>query len=360
MKLLLNAAKTIAFAISGLYFLAMNGSKEEMQSLNREMNTINLELQEKIAQLAAANTDLRNFFEATQIATMFLDADLVIRSFTPAAGTLFDVRSGDIGRPLTELASLRDYPALPQTIAEVVRTGDVHEQRLTCTDGEAHYLARVNPYLSAQEEISGAIVTFIDVTGLAEAEERQGLLIAELNHRVKNMLTVAISLVKMTLRKTGPDAAAREALIGRLHAMARSYELLSDSAWTRVSLRDIVTAELEAFDDDRVSLSGPRVDLTSGQATAIGMIMHELATNAAKYGALSNGSGQVRVTWQRDDGEIALQWREIGGPAVEPPEQTGFGIVLIKGQIEHQLDGQIDADFDPEGLHVSMTFRLKP
>ncbi len=337
----------------------LEASKEEMQSLNEELNTINQELHQKIEQLDNANADLRNLYEATQIATVFLDEELVIRNFTPSAGTLFNLRNADLGRPLTELASVRDYPELKDHIKEVFASGTVQEHRLSKADDGRHYLVRLNPYLNDNEHIRGAVVTFVDVSSLAEAEAHQRVLIAELNHRVKNMLTVAIGIVNATMRKASSIEEVGGTLIGRMHSMARAYSLLSQSTWTKVELRDLLKLEVEAVGDRRVHLSGPEVKLESGQATAIGMIAHELTTNALKYGALSVPEGRIDVTWQHLDGEVTLQWQEIGGPPAEKPEQTGFGMVLISGQVEHQLGGRVHTSFDAKGLCVRMIFGLK-
>ena len=337
----------------------LEASKEEMQSLNEELNTINAELNGKLEELDRANSDLRNLFDATQIATVFLDADLVIRNFTPAAAELFSLRAADTGRPLSELASVGDYPELKEHIREVFDTGSIYEHRLARVEGTEHYLVRITPYLADNKNVEGAVVTLVDITTLAQAEEHQKVLIAELNHRVKNMLAVIITIVKTSLRGKGAEPAVLDTLINRLHGMARAYSLLSERSWTTVGVRDIIKEEIAPFENPRIHISGPNVDLMPSQALAISMVIHELATNAAKYGALSSNNGTLEVRWKNAQDQLALEWTERGGPEAIKPERNGFGFVLIQGQIENQLNGKLESTFGPEGLSVKLEFPLQ-
>ncbi len=334
----------------------LEASKEELQSLNEELNTINAELNVKIEELDMANSDLRNLFEATQIATVFLDADLVIRNFTPAAGELFNLRSADLGRPLTELASVSEYPNLKPHIQQVFETGLVFEHRLSRTDTRTEYLVRITPYRATNEGVEGAVVTLIDVTSLAKAEEHQNVLIAELNHRVRNMLAVIIAIVKNSLRAKGMQGAAVDDLINRLQGMARAYDLLYEGSWCKLGLKSIVKQELASFRSDSVNISGPNVELLPTQILALSMVIHELATNAAKYGALAKPDGIVTVNWSVMKGKIVLSWIERDGPVADNPDPSGFGYALIKGQVEQQLEGKLETTFSPEGLSVRLEF----
>lgn len=336
----------------------LEASKEEMQSLNEELNTINAELNGKIEELDRANADLRNLFESTQIATVFLDADLVIRNFTPAAAELFNLRAADLGRPLSELSSVSDYPELRDHIREVFQSGSIYEHRLSRSQTKTHYLVRITPYLGADETVEGAVVTLVDVTSLAQAEEHQKILIAELNHRVKNMLAVIITIVKTSLRGKDIPPDVLDTLINRLHGMARAYSLLSERSWTTVGIRDIIQAETEPFEQDRIHVSGPNVNLQPSQALAVSMVIHELVTNAIKYGALSNTRGTLEVRWNLTGNRLTLEWRERDGPETSEPKRNGFGYVLIEGQVEQQLNGRLETKFDPKGLNLRMEFPL--
>ncbi|MEN2990127.1 CheR family methyltransferase [Tistrella sp. BH-R2-4] len=336
----------------------LEASKEEMQSLNEELNTINAELTEKVEELDRANTDLKNLFESTRIATIFLDRDLVIRTFTPAASSFFNLRMADIGRPLTDLASQLDYPDLKRHISAVFSSGEMIEHQLARDESGAHYLVRLIPYRGSDNRISGVVVTFVDVTTLAEAQDHQSVLISELNHRVKNMLAVVISIANRTLESAPDPKAFSEALIGRLHAMARAYGLLSRKSWSEVAMEDLIRQEMDPFGPDRTVTEGPVIRLKPEQGLSLGMVIHELATNAAKYGALSIHGGRVEITWSADQEHVHLNWAERDGPRVGSPEETGFGLRLVKGEIGYRLGGTVETFFAPDGLKVVISFPL--
>jgi len=336
----------------------LEASKEEMQSLNEELNTINAELNSKIEELDRANNDLKNLFDATQIPTIFLDRNLVIRNFTPTASNFFKLRASDVGRPLTELSSDIDYPELNDHIGEVFASGENLDHHLPRDDQGRHFLARLIPYRGDNNRIDGVIVTLIDVTTLAEAEKHQKVLISELNHRVKNMLAVAISIATQTLESAASPEAFHAAFVGRLKAMSRTYGLLSRENWKEASVQELITQELTPFGADRVTLDGPEYKLNPPRGLALGMVIHELATNAAKYGALSNGEGHIDIRWQLGNRSFILDWSERGGPAVKDPQSDGFGMSLMQGEIGYRLGGQVETNFAPGGLTVSLSFPL--
>jgi two-component system CheB/CheR fusion protein len=330
----------------------LEASKEEMQSLNEELNTINAELTVKLDEVDRANADLRNIYESTQIASVFLDADLVIRQFTPAAHRVFSIRPGDIGRPLTELASVGNYPDLEKHIAAVHEGGETIEQQIEHAADGTKYLVRLIPYRGDDKQIDGVVVTFFDITQLVRAQAQQEVLIAELNHRVKNMLTVVIGIARQTLSGQSGEPDAADRLLGRLRAMARVYSLLSAEHWTEISFNELIGQEMVAFGSNRIRVSGDAVRLSPDKALPMSMVLHELATNAAKYGALSNETGHVDVSWHMTDNRLTLLWEEIGGPRVNEGEPSGFGLVLLAGQVEHQLNGTLQMSFEPRGVTV--------
>ncbi len=330
----------------------LEASKEEMQSLNEELNTINAELTVKLDEVDRANADLRNIYESSQIASVFLDANLVIRQFTPAAHHIFSIRPGDIGRPLTELASVSNFPELKKQIAAVFDSGDTIEQQIEHPSDGTKYLVRLNPYRGPDKTIDGVVVTFFDITQLVRAQAQQEVLIAELNHRVKNMLTVVIGIARQTLSASSGDSDASLRLLGRLQAMSRVYSLLSAEHWTDIGVSELIGQEMAAFGSKRIRVSGDAVRLAPDKALPMSMVLHELATNAAKYGALSNETGHVDVTCKLENGRLTLLWEESGGPDVSAGEPSGFGLVLLSGQVEHQLNGTLQMSFEPRGLKV--------
>jgi two-component system CheB/CheR fusion protein len=339
-------------------------SKEELQSVNEELHTVNAELNSKIDELDRANADLRNLFESTQIATIFLDGDLVIRSFTPAATSIFNLISTDRGRPLTDIMNHLEDGDLRREVRIVLERGETIERQVRRSDRKTHYLMRILPYRTRLNVIDGVLVTFFDITRMVEAEAHQRMLVEELNHRVRNMLTVVGAITKQTLAKSASPEDFTEALQGRIQALAKSYGLLSREQWGSVSLHDILLNELEPYrqeSDGRLVLDGPPVAFKPAAALALGLVVHELATNATKYGALSNSEGRVTVGWSIGGGErrsLALTWRESDGTAVKKPKRKGFGTELIEREVSGTLGGKAAFDYAADGLKVRISIPL--
>jgi PAS domain S-box-containing protein len=227
--------------------------------------------------------------------------------------------------------------------------------RYTSTDGEYHVLeTHARPRLSADGEFLGMIGVNIDISERHRADAQRELLLAELNHRVKNTLAVVQSLAHQTFRNVdAPEA--KTAFEGRLFALAAAHNLLTQSNWESAAVHDIARDSLQTDDANagRVHLAGPRVLLTPRAALAVAMALHELGTNAVKYGALSNEAGRVLLTWSVRAGDpqvLRLEWREEGGPPVVPPERRGFGSILLERSLAHDLDGKVTTDFRREGL----------
>ncbi|MGH7025105.1 MAG: CheR family methyltransferase [Caulobacteraceae bacterium] len=336
----------------------LEASKEELQSLNEELHTVNAELNDKVEQLDRANSDLTNLFESTRVATVFLDRDLVIRNFTPAASQVFNILASDRGRPLTDLVSRVPLPTLTKDVDTVFANGRTVERAIEHDAGATHYLLRLVPYRGADNTIEGVVLTFVDVTTLTRAEAHQKVLIAELNHRVKNMLTVVISIAEQTFKGPGDPATFKDRFIARVRGMARSYELLSRENWTEASVAELARPQVEPFGLERVALRGPDIRLAPKQALSFGMIMHELATNAGKYGALSTPEGRVELRWGprrgANGGEVEVLWRERDGPSAGQPGPRGFGLRLIEREAVNALGGEAEFSFEPEGFSVRL------
>ena len=291
-------------------------SKEEIQSVNEELQTVNAQLSSKVDELDRANSDLRNLFESTRVATVFLDQHMVIRAYTPEVGSIYNLIPTDRGRPLTDIVSRVDYDTLRDDVHRVISTLEPLERRVSRQDGTAHYLLRILPYRAPDSTIDGSLITFVDVTRIVQAEEHQSLLVDELNHRVKNMLTVVISLATQTLRRSGTLEEFSGVFLGRVHALTAAYALLSRESWSSVLLEEIIAEELRPFmagDRTNVRIKGPPVPLEPRGALALGMAIHELATNAVKYGALVRAGRQRR----RDMG--------YGADRYWPASRSGMG-----------------------------------
>ena len=198
----------------------------------------------------------------------------------------------------------------------------------------------------------------VDITERKRAEQRQSLLSREVDHRGKNALALVQSIVRLT-RADNIKAYSRS-VEGRISALARVHTILSLSSWEGAELTGLIEEELAPFAtrEDRVTVTGPRVQLTPATAQTIALALHELATNAAKYGALSALDGRVSVNWQLDHDKLELEWTENSGPRVQVPASRGFGTRSVIASIETQLGGRADFDWRPEGLVCRLTVPL--
>lgn len=211
------------------------------------------------------------------------------------------------------------------------------------------------PRFDRSGEFLGLIGINVDVT------ERE-LLLAELNHRVKNTLAVVQGIAYQTFK--GVDDAARKAFDGRLVALSVAHRLLTETSWENASLEKLVadTMQIVASHAGRIHTSGPHVLLTPRHALAIGMALHELLTNAVKYGALSNDTGHVDLTWSVTtdaDCKLRLVWSEQGGPMVFKPSRRGFGSLLLEQTLAGDLSGEVSTNYRPDGLVCTIEFSLR-
>jgi PAS domain S-box-containing protein len=205
-----------------------------------------------------------------------------------------------------------------------------------------------------------------DVTDRRLAEERQTLLIRELHHRVKNTLATVQAIVGSTARTATDIDSFYEAFVGRIKSLAHTHSVLTEATWQTASLNGLLVNELRPYAevteaggaDGRISLDGPAIDLPSEIAVPIGMAIHELTTNAAKYGALSNRTGRVAVSWALEEGgpagTLRFSWRETGGPPVQPPRRQGFGSRLLQRVLITQVQAEVVTDYAPGGFSLTM------
>ncbi len=467
----------------------MMSMNEELRSANEELTTTNDELNNKIAEVREINGDLENLISSTQIATVFLDSEMNLRSFTPEAQKMFRFVPNDQGRRIDDIGTDLDIRLLMDDCAKVSNNGRPLETEYTTLGEDRVYRARIVPYLADDELTGGIVFTLVDITeirGLAVEAERQtqlarqhfseiqelydispqamaligsdltytrankqlaamnGLDIAdilgkrvnqvipdmdaqitpvvkqvfetgkkvenlraigrtakdpndervweadfypvltegeikgvgfnvrditeharmsfelrrmmqELQHRVKNMLANVLALVSRASRDATEEKEVFVALSKRIQALAQTHKLLTQSNWSSAKLHELLVPELvDVYGDDRVHLKGPQIAVNARAALSLGMAIHELATNAAKYGCFSVPEGKVSLNWmQQDDGEenmFIFTWRETGGPAPAKETQDGFGSQLIRSTIEGSLNGSVDINLQKKGL----------
>src|SRR5215217_2890337 len=214
-------------------------------------------------------------------------------------------------------------------------------------------------------EFQYAVRVIEDISERKRSEERQQLLLHELNHRVKNTLTTVQSLAWQTLQPGKPLELAREQFQARLLALSRTHNLLNEAGWHSAQLVEIIRAELEPYQDQsggRYALEGEDIALPPRTAVALGMTLHEMTTNSAKHGALSAKTGAVTVRWRLCPADMQttldIEWLESGGPVVAQPLGQGFGSRLIKRPIESELAGRVALDFRADGLRASFAVPL--
>jgi PAS domain S-box-containing protein len=244
-----------------------------------------------------------------------------------------------------------------------VATGEPYdiEHRVRMRDGSWRWArSRAYPRRDGEGDICLWYGSTEDIHERKVAEEHQRLLINELNHRVKNTLASVQAIAFQTLKGDVPLAEARARFEARLLALSAAHNLLTEENWVGASLERVVKDATEhlAGDSARFDIAGEPLRLAPRAALALAMALHELGTNAAKYGALSVEGGRVSIAWTAEDDRLRLEWRESGGPPVEPPTRRGFGSRLIERGLEADLGGRAALRFDPAGLRCEIEASL--
>ncbi|RWG79697.1 CheR family methyltransferase [Mesorhizobium sp.] len=475
-------------------------SKEELQSINEELQTVNAELNIRVDELSRANNDMANLLESTQIATVFLDRDLCVKSFTPTARDLFRLVESDVGRPLAHVRPRFSADGLQADMEQVLRRLGTIERQVEGTESGRRFIMRVMPYRTLDNVIAGVVVTFVDVTQMAQAEAKitalthdlryriasletlldlvpVGIFIAEggdgdiranrhavellgrpatddelvsmpaalpltlegvplaasdqpmakamrtgkavslvearlarpdgdsldvimsasplfdeygkirgaigtladisahkdaersqerllhdLQHRVKNILATVTALASLMIRSSTSMNDFSTAFHERLKAMARTHEVLSSYNREDADFEQLLRATLSPYNSKQrqnLVIHGQPIHLNASTAATLGMVFFELASNAAKYGALSTENGRVEVSWRTEKPDVlSVTWREIGGPVVEEPSKTSFGTTFVRQSLEYELGGTVALRFKPSGLDCVLEIPL--
>lgn len=225
----------------------------------------------------------------------------------------------------------------------------------------------VSPVRDARGEVVQYFASFVDLTKHKENEAKLKLLIDELNHRVKNTLATVQSIVWQAVRTASDPKLIQKAIESRLFALSRSHDLLTREDWESAGLRDIVHDALEPFGiadgrSERIVIKGENIRFSPRAALALGIVFNELATNAVKYGALSNEAGSILIEWTKEPtprgARILLRWQEKDGPPVKTPSHLGFGSRVIERGLAHELEGMVHLDYRPDGLACTMTIPI--
>lgn len=295
-------------------------------------------------------------------AVLVCDANGVVTHTNAAAQAVFE---GDaIGRLFAEAVPLV-FPGatgLMQTedILEMAVGGTPVqgiEATATAAPRSKDFLVSAAPLQIAGEAVSGCVITMVDLSQRKDAERHQLLLMRELDHRVKNTLALVLSISSRTMHHEGTIEGYQKAFTGRIQALAATHNLLAENSWHELTVREILLSELAPYADNssgRVVIQGLDIAIVPRAAVAFGLIIHELTTNAVKYGALSLESGKVEVSVisgaEGGEAPLVIEWRESGGPAVAPPTRSGFGQTVIARSMRYLPQGGTELSFPPTGV----------
>lgn len=293
------------------------------------------------------------------------DLNGIVQSWNAAAERIFGYTPDEmIGRHITTIIPTELQSEEAEIISRI-RRGERVEHfdtvRLRKDGRRIDVSITVSPLRNGRGEIVGASKIARDITERKRNEELQKVLVNELNHRTKNLLATVQAIAVQTF-STIPEASEQLSLFRtRIGALTLSQDLLTRNRWSGAPLGSVVEAVLEPFMSTPRQIEiapGPQLRLSLRQTNAVAMAIHELATNAAKYGALSTVGGKVAVSWQLQNGHIELRWEESGGPLVTPPTRRGFGTKMIQQALQHELHATVSLEFPPDGLRFVSRFDI--
>jgi two-component system, chemotaxis family, CheB/CheR fusion protein len=300
--------------------------------------------------------NLSDFFENASVALHWVGpGGIILRANHHELEMLGYDHDEYVGRHISEFHV--DQAAIAD-ILKRLSAGEVisnYPSQLRCKDGSVRDVVIDSSVLWENDRFVHTRCFTTDVTARKKAEQAQRMLVGELQHRVKNTLATVQAIASQTLHSA--TVTEREAFVGRLHALSNAHDVLTQENWDRALLRDVVRRALEPFQKERIAIIGPHVPLDASKALLMTMVLHELATNAVKYGALSNATGQVRIDWTICEGadgtSLQFCWEERGGPPVREPSQKGFGSRLIGASLEESR-----VTFAPEGVTCTLEMLL--
>jgi two-component sensor histidine kinase/DNA-binding response OmpR family regulator len=348
----------------------------ELFRKTRQLEQLNRELEHRVAdRTAELKSSTMRLLQSEQLRSLALaagqmgswDWDAVSGDFTWDGGQyrIFGVDPGSFAVEPDNVRSLihpEDWHRLRAALASVTEDGQTFqtEFRVLRPNGETRWcIGAAAASVDAGRHVVGLSGVTVDITDRKSAEERQTLLVREVDHRARNALAVVQSIIRLTRAESKEAYVA--AVEGRITALSRAHVLLSQSRWQGANLSRILDEELAPYrrsDLEKIVTAGPEVFLEPATAQILALALHELATNAAKYGALSSAQGSVRLSWELGRDRLVLQWVESGGPSVQRPRSEGYGTRVIGASVERQLDGSAVFDWQPEGLRFTMSIPL--
>jgi PAS domain S-box-containing protein len=341
--------------MSGAAEVELARLQQECQRLASQVSTQGWELSLLRARFARYETALRG----SQVTVYTQDRDLRYTSISnPILGHAIEDILGHTDEELLPPDGGATIIALKR---EVLANGQAKRTEVALDDGPGprwHDL-HIEPLHDEAGDIVGLTCAAVDVTERKEGEAHLRLLMRELTHRSKNLLAVIQAMARQTARHAGSIDGFLNQFSARLQALAASHDLLVRESWYGASLREIIQSQLAAHSSSgqaQVAIDGPEVALKPEAAQNLGLALHELAVNAAKFGALSVPSGRVSITWALNGQTLTLEWREQFGPKIKIRRKKGFGSMVIERNLARALDAKVDLAFNPDGLrcHVAI------
>ncbi len=325
----------------------------------------------KTAEVAEARSQLSGMLDGLGPLAWLLRPDGQVIHANRTASELLGRPGQDlVGHPFWDLPLPGDRAAAADKLRAAIRRaagGEDIRFDLTLADGEDEervYDLWIRSLPHGDGPPSNLVASAVDITDRHEGEQTQRLLMRELDHRMKNTLQVIQAVIRRTARAQGSVATFERSLLGRVGAMSRAHDLLAQERWLGADIGTIVNQEIGTFETGgAIRTSGPSMRLNPRAALSVALAIHELGTNAAKYGALSVPEGKISMTWSIDrtggEAAVTLRWEESGGPEVTEPENKGFGSMLIERSIAYELEGEATIDYRRDGLICVISIPLR-
>jgi len=333
--------------------------------LLRQRDQLDAQLRDSELRALESTHEAAAVYEAAPLGIVLFDTDFRFKRINTRLATINGLPpEAHYGRAIEEILPLETCQALRALQPRLLAGEEVRGIEITGWDQvsgeERTWLVAYRPLMQEGRHVTGFLGTIIDISERKRAEARERLLAREVDHRAKNLLSIVQSLATLTRAPT--IEAYREALGSRLQALARAHGLLALAGWSQVELAAIVEREMAPYAGEhgaRWRVSGSSVALAPEAAQALALVLHELATNAAKYGALSVAAGRIEIGWSIERDKFVLRWSESGGPIVKPPGGKGFGSRLIEQSITRTLRGTVHKDWAASGLVATLTVPLQ-
>lgn len=331
---------------------------ERLESENRRLNDQVTTQAGELSLLRARFSRYETALRGSQVTVYTQDRDL--RYMSISNSMLGRSAEDMLGCTDSEILAGDGAAAIMAVKREVLATGEAKRAEIPLEDarGIRWHDLHIEPLRNETNEIIGLICASVDVTERKEGEAHLRLLLRELTHRSKNLLAVIQAMARQTANHAGSTDAFLKQFGSRLQALAASHDLLVRESWYGASLGELIRSQLSRYLDGnavQVSIEGPAIALKPEAAQNLGLALHELAINAAKFGALSVPTGRISITWIRRetavDSAVELDWREQLGPKVKARRKKGFGTMVIERNLARALDAKVNMDFDPDGLH---------